>query len=753
MKVLRYTTSDGLAEVIIHTPSIVNAWRRFSSRITDEEPREYCTYEATRQGELWLTDFDSFAAEPASCGEGRKWENRPPVFYETCEYNVSIIFHKELKGTPKVVHQLKEVTDKFSVLRLENKETLLSGSLDFLNEPGNFSLSFACQPIGAEPRTDTLTFPVVSPKLDTKNDYLHIMQDINREYNELVYQYLTKTFQNLQRKGTTDNDIIWLSIFHNVIDDYLKSITYIVNRPHLRVRSYAAFDKAERIKRWTPRMCERYKEMEREERADAVYFRHEEAEDTLNTRENRFVKYSITSIAQKLTGILNKIAYKQNDLLSEEERELLQSYKDRLQKLEHNALFRRVGRFEGFRQESIVLQKRTGYAQVYRDWLILRSGIDLLQGSNAIGVRPVWELYEVWCFLKMREMIADILGIDLSNASDDAHHEEKGTMLNPFSESKVEHKVEYYHHGDHITLCYQHTYNRRSGEMHTATTEQRPDIVLNIEKPDGFVLTYLYDAKYRVLDDTKDAEREEDSDICDYPPADAINQMHRYRDAIYYGSDRYTHTAKEIIGGYILFPGRGDAKVRQRYYYQSIQSVNIGAFPLLPDHNNPQGEGSLLRQHLQDILLHETAYEQIKDSVPQKGLHYTQKEVTQKNVYVGYVKSTNPQIDEYKANKATLYYTGYEDFDELDIQSLEYLLPIVSGSVQGVYPIESVGFKKLSKIRPLTDGERDELRVFFTLGDFVPFIDTAVSAQKRIHNHDVISFEEARAFVEKVDRL
>lgn len=71
-------------------------------------------------------------------------------------------------------------------------------------------------------------------------------------------------------------------------------------------------------------------------------------------------------------------------------------------------------------------------------------------------------------------------------------------------------------------LQYQHTYNRRSGTVHTATTENRPDIVLTVIRPDGFELTYLFDAKYRLLDDSKlnREEREEMANVngADFPP-------------------------------------------------------------------------------------------------------------------------------------------------------------------------------------------------------------------------------------------
>lgn len=118
--------------------------------------------------------------------------------------------------------------------------------------------------------------------------------------------------------------------------------------------------------------------------------------------------------------------------------------------------------------------------------------------------------------------------------------------------------------------------------------------------------------------------------------------MHRYRDAIYYGSDKTQHSAKEIIGGYILFPGRGDNEsIRNRYFYKSIESVNIGAFPLLPDAKDSRNEGSLLFEFLSKILHTQQAYDHIKDSIPQKGLQYANNfEPTLKDlVLVGYYKT------------------------------------------------------------------------------------------------------------------
>ena len=460
---------------------------------------------------------------------------------------------------------------------------------------------------------------------------------------------MTLTLQNLQRGGRSNNDVVWLSIFRNIVGAYVKAVTYIVNRPHLRQTTEVHYSRPDRIKRWTPQMTERFANIKAEKRLDREFFRHEETINTHNTSENRFIKFTLDRIGRRLNSIVATIKAKnakakEADKVADSELAELDGYVAALRRLSNSPLLRGL-RGEPLHSESMVLQKRTGYAQVYRHWLILQKGIELFEGANAIGVRPIWELYELWCFLKMRQMVADILGLDFANP--DEITETPMPMVKPFEDNNQEHIVEYFcADGSKVRLHYQHTYSRRTGEVHTATTENRPDIVLTIIKPDGFELTYLFDAKYRLNDDSRlnkeDREEFDAAKGADTPPSDAINQMHRYRDAIYYGSDKTAHSAKEIIGGYILFPGRGDNdSVRQRYFYKSIESVNIGAFPLLPDASDPQNEGSLLYEFLTKILRTEQAYDHIKDAIPQKGLQYENALASAASdlVLVGYYKT------------------------------------------------------------------------------------------------------------------
>lgn len=647
MEVLSFKSTN--VEISAKTAAdMATCWHRFRARVGNKADT-YCDYLSTLSGCLELASYsDKFALHQVGEPDNHEWINQVPVFYETATYNISIYF-TNVKGAPRILHKLKEVTDLFSAIKVGDHKWLLSAPLSFVNEPGMFDLTFRYKPNDSAERTDTFSFRVVSPKLDTKDDYNHILAEINAQYNEIIYQYLTLTLQNLQRGGKSNNDVIWLSIFRNIAKDYEKWVRYIVNKPHLRQSREVRYDRADRLKRWSPLMAEKYYKVKEEGRLDREYFRHEEIIHTHNTRENRFVKFTLDRIGKRIASIVATIKAKNDrakeaDKVTESELAELDGYVSSIRRLANSSLLRNL-HGEPLRSESIVLQKRTGYAQVYKYWLLLQKGIELFEGANAIGVRPICELYELWCFLKMRQMVADILGLSFDNP--DEITERPMPMIKPFEDNKQEHTVFYNcADGSKARLHYQHTYSRRTGEVHTATTENRPDIVLTIVKPDGFELTYLFDAKYRLLDDNRlnQEDREELSAFqgTDTPPADAINQMHRYRDAIYYGSDRQTHSAKEIIGGYVLFPGRGDNEsVRQRFFYKSIETVNIGAFPLLPDASDPSNEGSLLYEFLSKILTVPLAIDHIKNAIPQKGLKYqpSEKPSSEELVLVGYYKT------------------------------------------------------------------------------------------------------------------
>lgn len=226
--------------------------------------------------------------------------------------------------------------------------------------------------------------------------------------------------------------------------------------------------------------------------------------------------------------------------------------------------------------------------------------------------------------------------------------------------------------------------------VESRTVPQKPDIVLQLTKDDlqkGMKMTYLFDAKYRIEGKTEKG--------VDLPPEDAINQMHRYRDAIYYkdGAEGDELLKKEVIGGYILFPGDGSpAEVANAKFQQSLDEVNIGAFPLRPkDEENRK----LLEDFIKE-LIGSSAAKILDEAIPQKGLHYTESEP----VYflISGTKKENPDDwEKLHQGQPCRFCCGFKGpREDVDLQSISYLAPLFGHQFNGYYKVNAVRTKILS---------------------------------------------------------
>ncbi len=215
----------------------------------------------------------------------------------------------------------------------------------------------------------------------------------------------------------------------------------------------------------------------------------------------------------------------------------------------------------------------------------------------------------------------------------------------------------------------------------------------------------LFDAKYRIADSDENGRKDK---VYDVPPPDAINQMHRYRDAIYYteeGRDR-EHLKKEIIGGYVLFPGRVPlaALASGEYYYQQSNTlIGIGAFPLRPDQEQHASDGTILvdagsseqalRKQIRHWLEDGNGRERLlEESIPQKGLEYSDEPVC-KGTY--YVSSVDTHVNKDKGRvvngQSNIFYSGYSSIlSGVDFQKIKYFAPVDRHLVKGFYQVLSV---------------------------------------------------------------
>lgn len=595
-----------------------------------------------------------------------------PIFFENKDYYFDVIFRNHIDLEPVIYSSLQEVKKSF-ISRKVNDKYFLTGAINYRNDIGksDFVIRYKRDGISISHKLSFEVFPV---KLDYKSDYNSIIADINKEFSSLVFDVLKKTYTGFKEGNEINNDIIWWGVFGQLYKNIISSSKLILNKPHNRLIKDNYFSKADRIRNLNYELEEQIGEHRENTQK---YYRVERKKLTNNTLENQFFKYSVFYVLQKFISIKNKLMSNSGLRISDEFIEDLDQIEKEFSIITNNPFFKQIAEFRGMKQESLVLQKASGYSSLLRSWIILKQGIDFLEGVNKIELKNIADLYQIWCFIEMKNMIQGILNkkpeeINLAEILVDGFT----VQLRSGRSSKVTFKKD---NGDLIELFHELRYTGKiSDNTLSHTVNQEPDIVLKITKNDlkeNLQFTYLFDAKYRLVSDDTEIGK-------DFPPDDAINQMHRYRDAIYYQNDHDSNKPKkEVIGAYVLFPGTGNAnEVENLYFQKSIAKVNIGAFPLLPGLRKTQNV-NLLKNYLTEILeVKESASILKEDIIAYKSLKYQDPDPI---VLAGFLSSQN-QKNYFEKGNAKVYHMPVHKINGTintirNIDKLKYFCPIING--------------------------------------------------------------------------
>lgn len=228
--------------------------------------------------------------------------------------------------------------------------------------------------------------------------------------------------------------------------------------------------------------------------------------------------------------------------------------------------------------------------------------------------------------------------------------------------------------------------------------------------------------------------------------------MHRYRDAIYYNSLDYG-IKREIVGGYVLYPGNLTAdQVRSSYYHTSHEKIGIGAFPLKPGASvinengelelDPMSSEKVLYEQIAAWLKDDTRRENLLEkTIPQKGLEYTNEKVIEGCYFLSTIDTkVNTDIQKLKDGKGKSFVTGYAALTSgINMQKTKYLAIVDNHEVKGYYTIESMKvvdkkeMLELAREASLTDkrlqkykGYDVNYRMEFLLGEYkalsTPFV-------------------------------
>lgn len=580
-----------------------------------------------------------------------------PVMFETPNYFVEAEFDNDSGVEPDSMflrHHLEDVAGRFCARGLS-----LIGQLSFVNEPGKFRLEVAYTRGGAE-RSFWIEFLVASTKMDVENDYRAIVSKVEQEDRNLIFSSYAKTVNDVsvKERARMQEDGMWAVYFERAFDEYETAVKRILHEPHKRIVSQEDFRRVDQIRRWTPGMVREYARYEHDQaRLAAHRFWNERSENTFDTYENRFVKFTLGKMGDWLEEARSRIG--EDERYSEDFRLSLTKRAARFAQDRRAPILKGVGRFQASAGGSLVLQMRPGYSQIRIVWDLMHSlftSESTAAGNRfSVGFNSLAALYEFWCFVTMRDLLEKVLGHteDVKRESVMPSGLTIGKVLEDALAGEDAHGVKsmgyrYSFKGEPIAeLMFQQSYGPETDNEQSAgyarPFHQRPDIVLRIfQKKHSY--TYLFDAKYQL---------EAGYDQVDAAPRAALDQMHRYRDAILYrqqsGAGKVT---RDVIGAYILFPGDESRDEKIFDYTETMEEQNLGAFPLLPD------KTKRLESFLQGLMVRAFAEEEyaswiLAEAIPQRWLSYVgdyEQVLTNRSILVarGYPKDFVKTVEQEK---------------------------------------------------------------------------------------------------------
>jgi hypothetical protein len=218
---------------------------------------------------------------------------------------------------------------------------------------------------------------------------------------------------------------------------------------------------------------------------------------------------------------------------------------------------------------SLTLLGRPGYREAYRALVTLRLGLSVHGEDVELSVKDLDQLYEVWCFIRIIRLLA-AKATEPPRLSDVIRPRATGGLRVALRQGRTS-AVELTVAGTKLVVLYNQTYPGLTGP-------QRPDIVIEVHHTGWPQMFIVFDAKYRL-----DASEEYVSAFGGPgPPIDAVNQLHRYRDAIVLATADES-AERPVVKGAALFPLADTEEFTQHKLWQSLESLGIGALPFLPD--------------------------------------------------------------------------------------------------------------------------------------------------------------------------
>lgn len=514
----------------------------------------------------------------------RQFEGTGVQLFEETTYRLSVV----ARGDGKPVLRHLDPSLVRDVRPIPGNSSVLSGHVNFRSQVGDSRFI-----VGDGESTLEVMVEVRPTKLDYFTDYEDLLEAVSGLARQLVLEFLRATTKGAGAQHESDaGQLEWVLLLRSEIASLERALDYIAATPHrqlVRESRLLPSDSIRRPSTATRRAIARGRG-EGEWITSAGVGRHRARlpasapYETSDNAENRWIRQqleravaALSTLRQSFEATLVRRAGQKASVRSDAIASELKSMEDMLSPyLTRSPLVESPGAvLHSF--TSLTLQGRPGYREAYQS--LMRLNMSLTVGGDALNVpvSDLSELYEIWCFVAVIQQVSRALDL-VVDVSDLVELRDNGIRLSVApgvtSTVKLQGKAGY------ATVSYNREYRMLSGI-------QRPDIVIELVREGTPPVLLLLDAKYRVVTAPEYVE----TFGCPGPPADAVGQLHRYRDAIIVRYPKYGR-GRPVVRAAALFPLGADLtdKWRGHPYFRSIEEVGIGALPFLPTNTSMVGE-------------------------------------------------------------------------------------------------------------------------------------------------------------------
>lgn len=466
---------------------------------------------------------------------------------------------------------------------------------------------------------------VQSVKSGYRNDYRDMLELITEKCTDLLLQANSPVSQHFEIDYTKDSQTLYqkFAFIKSVIgtDEFAEAVHRIVTAPVTKWTETTEEKDIRNARRFSNTNIKEILKGGRRTKLPETHYLRSYGIDTLperittirktdsvDTPENRFIKHSLENFLKFCTDINNKSKEFGHKKMETESSLMIRELESQL----HHTVFKDISRPTTLKLNSPVLQRKEGYREVLRVWLMFDLAAKLIwKGGDdiySVGKKDIATLYEYWLFFKLLDLFQSIFDIEPKDISDLIKETPDGLNLQ-IKQGKFTALRGVYNSGSR-KLNIRFNYNRSFSGKKTYpdsgswTTTLRPDYTLSFwpygiseaeaEKQELIVHVH-FDAKYKIANLTDFLEQNTENDLDEekaenrkgiYKNADLL-KMHAYKDAI-----------RRTGGAYVLYPG--DKSINQKGFHEIIPG--LGAFPVKPSKTD-SGIGEL-KAFILEIIEH-----------------------------------------------------------------------------------------------------------------------------------------------------